>query len=665
MTARRWACILGLCWALPGCGGDDADSGSLAFRGADDGLPAACHPFRTPGACGAPYPSSVWSEPDPSSRTGQRLALPAELVSASAATDRAFDPTPWNQLDGYSPATPIVAYFAERLDDGSLPPASDFDRSLSPDSATLLVDMETGVLLPHFSELDWSADITDAERQPLMLRPARHLMPNHHYGVAVTRSLRTLDGGVPERPPGFDSALAGARSSDPIVERALDRLPALVARLEEAGVSRDELVLAWDFRTGSLEQMTDNVLAMRDAALAEVGDTGIGYAIDSVEANPNAQIYKKIRGSFKVPSFLSSDDRSQPEAVLVVGADGKPERQRIADYPFELVIPTSATTQGPYPLLIYGHGLLGGADEIGGSHVRGFCNDKGWICIGTDWIGLSESEATGIGASAAAVRGIKDLNEFVWVGDRLQQAQVNFMALVRAAKSIVADPQAALPDGSSPLADPFEVQYYGISQGAIMGIAFVAYSPDVPRGVVQVGGSAYSLMIQRSVNWNEFFPAIRNAYPDRLDQQLVMALWQPMFDRSEGSGTAWTQGQNPPLPGTSPKQILMQIAVGDSQVTNLAAEIQARTLGLPVVSPSAKQVWGLDAAAPGAPQAISFWDLVREPPPETNATPIADNDVHGDIRKLPENQEQTDAFLRTGQVENTCGGPCSFPGFAP
>jgi hypothetical protein len=411
--------------------------------------------------------------------------------------------------------------------------------------------------------------------------------------------------------------------------------------------------------------MTENVLAMRDLALAEVGDAGLGYAITSVEPDPSPEIHKRIRGTFQVPSFLSSDDRSLPEAELVLGADGKPEKQRVADYPFEYVVPASAVASGPYPLLIYGHGLLGGADEVSASHVRRFCNDKGWVCIGTDWIGLSESEATGIGASAAAVEAVKDVNKFPWVGDRLQQALVNFMVLVRAAKSIAADPQALLPNGTSALADPFVVQYYGISQGGIMGMAFMAYSPDVPRGVLQVGGSAYSLMIQRSVNWNQFFPAIRNAYPDRIDQQLVMALWQPMFDRSEGSGTAFSQGVHPPLAGTGEKQVLMQIAVGDSQVTNLAAEIQARTLGLPLLSPSAREVWDLETVGGGAEQAIVMWDLVREAPPLTNATPLEDNEVHGDIRKLPENQTQTDTFLRTGVVQDTCGGACSFPGVNP
>jgi hypothetical protein len=662
MISRLLTCAFLVC-GLVACSGDDGADEPGALRLPNDGLAESCHPFRSAGACGLPYPSSVWSVSDPGSRTGHRLALPSELVSPSASTKQPFDPSAWNSLDGYSPATPIIAWFPERLDPASLPSQLDYTESLTSQSATLLVDMQTNELVAHFSELDLSADIEDSDRQPLMLRPAKHLIPERRYAVAITKRLRTLDGASPARPAGFDSALRGAKSEGPTARRALESLPEVLAALEAAGARRDDLLLAWDFRTGSLEQMTENVLAMRDAALAEVGDAGMGYAIHTVDEAPNPEIFKRLRGSFDVPSFLSSDDRSVPEAELVIGADGKPQRQRIAQASFELVIPTSAATAGPYPLLIYGHGLLGSADEISGSHVRRFCNDKGWICIGTDWIGLSETEEIGIGASAAAVLAIKDLNRFPWVGDRLQQATVNFMALVRAAKSITSDPQAALPNGASPLAEPFAVGYYGISQGGIMGMSFMAYCPDVSRGVLQVGGSAYSLMIQRSVNWKQFIPSIYNAYPDRIDQQLVMALWQPMFDRSEGSGTAWAQGEHPPLPGTSAKQVLMQIAVGDSQVPNLSAEIQARTLGLPILSPSARAVWGLDSAESGAAQAISFWDLEPVPPPLSNATPVEDNKVHGEIRWLPENQEQTDTFLRTGKAVNTCGGACSFPGF--
>ncbi len=655
---------VGLCALLllsAGCGSSPEAPEKLQLP--KDGLPASCNPFRSAGACALPFPSTAYEKADPTTATGYRLALAPDAMPASAAGS-AFDPTRWNELDGFSPATPILVYFEKRIDASSLPPRSDYTKSLDPSSATVLVDMETNQLVPHFSEVDLSSDITPDERQPMMIRPAMILKPDHRYAVGITRTLKAVDGTTPAMPPGFKSALAGAKSDNPVAKRMIDDLPDVLSSIEKAGVRKKDLLLAWDFHTASLQQMTGNVLSMRDQALKKVGPTGLGYHIDMVEQDPQPEVSKRITGTFTVPSFLTENDRSVADTKLSTGADGKPQIVENAQYPFELVIPKSAETNGPYPLLVYGHGLLGDMSEVDSGHTRGFENDKGYVGIATDWIGMSYTEAAGVGANAAALEAVKDVNHFPWVGDRLQQSMINFMVLTRTAKQIVKDPQA-LVGGKSAVVDPMQVYYYGISQGSILGASLLAYSPDIQRGVLQVGGTAYSLMIQRSVDWTEFYPSLRNGYPDRVDQQLVMALWQSMFDMSEGSGTAYAQGKHAPLPGTQKKQLLFQAGVGDCQVSNLATEIQARTLGTPLLSPSALDVWGLDTTQGGGDLALTFYDLGRTPPPDTNATPYTDNDVHGDIRKLLANQEQTDHFLKTGTVENSCGGPCSFPGFQP
>ncbi len=62
----------------------------------------------------------------------------------------------------------------------------------------------------------------------------------------------------------------------------------------------------------------------------------------------------------------------------------------------------------------------------------------------------------------------------------------------------------------------------------------------------------------------------------------------------------------------------MQIAVGDCQVSNLAAEIQARTIGLPLLSPSAKPAFGLEPTTlrieSAAPPRVSPSSLVNTTP---------------------------------------------------
>ena len=53
---------------------------------------------------------------------------------------------------------------------------------------------------------------------------------------------------------------------------------------------------------------------------------------------------------------------------------------------------------------------------------------------------------------------------------------------------------------------------------------------------------------------------------------------QMLWDRGESNGYAHRITDNP-LPNTPPHEILMNIGVGDHQVTNFTAETMARTIG--------------------------------------------------------------------------------------
>ena len=88
--------------------------------------------------------------------------------------------------------------------------------------------------------------------------------------------------------------------------------------------------------------------------------------------------------------------------------------------------------------------------------------------------------------------------------------------------------------------------------------------------------------------------------------------------------------------------------MNDSQVPNLASEQAARTMGIPLLTPTSKGVWGLDtvtgADAPGS--AMVYFNFDRELGVEGNVPPDEDSDVHGDQRFLLAAQLQIDAFLR-------------------
>ena len=651
---------------LPACGSsNDEAQAPVAPATIDDDLPSACSPLRFAGVCAFPFPNALDTRADATTPTGVRLALQSDALPKDVVKGRPLATDRYNLADGFSPATPILAYFPERIDPESLPFILNPDTSLSPSSATVVVDMETKELVAHFAEVDAKAE--EGEKQAVLIRPLKRLEAGRRYAVAITRSIRTLEGTVPASPPLWASIVNGTPPSDD--ERAqaqAARMPEILAALAAAGVQKEDLVLAWDFVTASDQFITRNLLTMREKALEALGENGIGYTIEKVEERPTEFVLRRIVGTFKSPRFLTQTDPSVAEATLELDENGVPKYfGDTYDVPFALIIPESAK-EGPLPLMIFGHGLFGsGVDYTTYDRVQNVANKYGWIVAATDWTGLSKWELPGEGQSAAAVSAITDLNNIPYVTDRLQQAIINAIALTRTARGILADdPYLTLSgeEGDTSLLDRDKpIGYFGISLGGIMGTTFMAYSPDIPRGVTNVAGSTWSLMFQRSSNWPLFELAAGSSYPDLLDQQMLLALAQAHFDFTDPINVA-PHILKGTLPNTPAKQILQQMSVADSQVPNVSSEILARTMGLDLLSDSPREIWGMTPKDAPLDSAFSVWDLTaRAPsiPEDTNATP-KENGVHSTLSALPELQEQADHFLRTGKVISTCDGTCVF-----
>jgi hypothetical protein len=79
---------------------------------------------------------------------------------------------------------------------------------------------------------------------------------------------------------------------------------------------------------------------------------------------------------------------------------------------------------------------------------------------------------------------------------------------------------------------------------------------------------------------------------------LLIALFQNLWDPGEGAGWAWAMNREPTRRSAA-KQVLMQVAIGDAQVTNVGAQIQARAFGASTVAPQTKPVWGVEEKQPG------------------------------------------------------------------
>lgn len=621
-----------------GCGGDDPAPPLTE----DPPVPSDCDPL-VPTACALPFPSNKYL-------VDGELLFPALSLPISGVTGGHIDPEGFRDRDGFSPGMAAVAHLPGATIDG-FPSPDSIGRSLEADCPTILLEADTGERVPHFAELDMSHD--DDARRAILIRPAVRLKDATRYIVAL-RGVRGQDGAPLPPTRAFQALRDGGSYDHPSIEPRRALYDELLAKLDAAGIPRAELQLAWDYTTASRDNTTAWAVAMRDDALAQVGQQGPAYAIDQVLEAPDAGdgVLRRIEGHMTVPLYL---DKPETGALLTLGADGMPVQSGTADYPFTVILPASVATQGPGALLQYGHGLLGSRGEVGAGDVRDLANRHNLVVFATDWIGMAEDDALQVADIIAS----GDVSRFHTTPDRSLQGIVNALLAMRLmAGAFAADP-AAQVNGASAIKDD-ERYYFGNSQGGILGGCYMALTTDVQRGVLGVPGQPYNLLLDRSVDFKLFATLLEGALSDPIDRQVALGLVQVLWDRAEPNGYSPYVTADP-LPGTPPHEVLLHVAIGDHQVSPLGAHVMARSMGARNVTPAVRSIWGVEeAAAPYAGSAIVEYDFGLPPAPIENVPMDIGDDPHGTLRELPEAQDQLNTFLRTGVVENTCGGPCAF-----
>jgi hypothetical protein len=237
--------------------------------------------------------------------------------------------------------------------------------------------------------------------------------------------------------------------------------------------------------------------------------------------------------------------------------------------------------------------------------------------------------------------------------------------------------------------DTTELYYVGASQGGIMGGALTAVAPDFTRAALNVPAMNYSVLLPRSVDYDSFASVLEGVYTDELSHPLILSLVQMLWDRGEPNGYAHRMTADP-LPETPAHEVLMQVALGDHQVTNFQADVEARTIGAathtPILDPGrwpdVDVLWNVPAIAsyPYDGSAILYGDIgpVRAnpspppatigvpPPPLENVPNRQGEDPHGAPRGAPLAMLAIAGFLApNGTLANVCGAdPCYAGGYA-
>jgi hypothetical protein len=374
-------------------------------------------------------------------------------------------------------------------------------------------------------------------------------------------------------------------------------------------------------------------------------------------------VRRRISGTFQLPLYLTLG--GQPRGRLKLDAAGHPQRQQgsfTAQYICNLP-PASETT--PARMSLYGHGLLGDRSEVNGGLTRRMAADYNIAYCATDWYGMSQDDV------GTAISALADVSRFPAIPDRLQQGLLAFLFLGRLMKHPdgFSAHDAFRFDGQSALKID-ELYYDGNSQGAILGGALLAIAQDFTRGVLAEAGMNYILLLDRSVDFDEYLEFVaKPAYPARFDRVIAIAAAQLLWDRGEADGYA-NHLIHDPLPGTPSHDVLLLGAVGDHQVTEYSLRVEARSMGAPAYKPIAKEGrvaeidpgWLMEAITtfPHSGSAYFLWDTGSPSSPVGNLPPREGHDPHDDTPNIPAVRQLKDQFWHpVGAIEDVCGGqPC-------
>jgi hypothetical protein len=668
---------------------------------------AACDPI-DPSACMLPFPNDFFTKADRSTPTGRRVAFDLTSMPRNVA-GKPIDPADWNRADGFSPGSQITAYVPglDLARTGAVP-ITDIGAYADRDAPVVVIDARSGRRWPIWTELDQSID-----HHALLIRPAKNFREGHRYIVAL-RDLKDAQGNAIAAGAGFrafrDGTAGGARAAH--FER-------IFKTLGRAGIKRGSLDLAWDFTVASWQSLASRMLHIRNDAFAQLGDRDLSdlkvegaapqYTLKRVEdtvclpadvpvpgvdlncANDSdPRVARDVKGTMVVPCYLDVPGCAPAHSQFLLDPrTGMPVRLpgNVMKVDFECLIPKRALADGAGKARpsLYGHGLFGGYGEIHQDQIKAMEDEHDFIHCATAWAGMATEDVPNVATI------LLDLSNLPTLADRVQQGMLNFLYLGRLMihpDGLGANPAFQTADGKS-LIDTRRLYYDGNSQGGIIGGALTAVAPDFTRATLGVLGMNYSTLLTRSTDFGtgthdpsptpddplngfEYAYPLYKAYPQASERQLIFALMQMLWDRAEPDGYAQHMTTRP-YPDTPEHRVLLQAGYGDHQVSNYAAEVEARTVGARVLKPDMLRPgrpwerqpwWGLKPVDPSHTAGVSvftIWDGGSRPAPLGNVAQdnSFDDDPHEWVRRTPAARAMKSAFLSLdSHIVDTCVSYC-------
>lgn len=602
---RTWAKIGGLglvaAFAAAGCGSAatpaadaTADAGGSDDVAADTAAADVCGqpgpvtaPVGSPANCtgGAhftydpdtglsTFPDDWFTVDDAKSLTGVHVHFDIATMPWIALTPGALQTTydDLSTLDGWGVNAGIILRFSEVI--GDLPSGP-----TSSDSTALMIwdlDATPPVKIPF--EIQRTDDGTTA-----ILWPMRPLVPKHKHGVIATGAVKTAKNGCFAQPPVLSELLrvtVPGESCDPRIARLRPQYEKL---LTTAKVEATNVAAAVVFTTQSITEQSV-------AIAADIKARDYTWKV-APTCNTTAQ-YRECSGTFMLADY--TDGR--------VVKDGKPVSTGELPVAIWLPLAVTGTANGPYPPVIFGHGL--GSDRGQGDALAVRAAPEGFATIAID--------AVGHGDHPHAPKDVKLIKIMKFFGVDIVNTAMDGLALRDHWRGSTYDKLQLvrllqlhndLDGDGKPDLDMSKLTYLGVSLGGIMGPEFLALTPDVALGVLAVPGGRVSSIVSDP---NSIFSVVPSAMAGQLnasdgDVQRYFPVLQTLVDSGDAASYGPYVLRNR-LPGSGSKgtNLLCQMVINDEYVSNASNRALYRALDIPVMAPVIQEV-GLIPLAPKAP----------------------------------------------------------------
>ncbi len=291
-------------------------------------------------ACVLPFPSSRYQVPDPDTDTGLRMAYPVGALPAISAGSlgnlllgepRHLDPELYNYYDGVSPTVQPIMHFPGGVDLAAsgaprlLEATRNFDlRGLDADSPSVLLDANTGERIVHFLENDSHATGASgrAPRHDPAPRQEPHARPSLHRRDAQSRRAGRRSGRARARLP--DAARRRAdddRRRSRRVARTSTRRSSRCSRRTGSRATTSCSPSISPSRPRAISPARCSRCATRPSSGSRTRTPATTFTVTQVTqlsncASPGDYGWREVRGTFRVPNFLTRDG-------VVAGGSGR------------------------------------------------------------------------------------------------------------------------------------------------------------------------------------------------------------------------------------------------------------------------------------------------------------------------------------------------------